>query len=95
MYRKKQENRTINGTDKFLSDIKIHPNKKCCATCIYASGKAMRKARPFLKPYCSKFGKFIHKIPANPYDDYCVNWEKSESYRIWYKDVSAGMFTGS
>lgn len=67
----------IDGTQDFLRIIKAFPKKKCCSTCSFCVKAYMRNKKPIAKPYCNLWDRFLNKINANPYKDWCVQWEYS------------------
>ena len=67
----------IEGTEEFLERVKRYPKLHCCSTCAYCTKSAMRNRKPVMKPYCKLWERFLHRINANPYRDYCRQWEYS------------------
>ncbi len=67
----------IEGTEEFLERVKRYPKLHCCSTCAYCIKSTMRNKKPTLKPYCKLWERFLHRIKANPYKDYCRQWEYS------------------
>ena len=67
----------IKGTEEFLRKIKNFPKKKCCSTCAYCTKSTMRNRKPVMKPYCNLWERFLHRLNADPYNDYCRQWEYS------------------
>lgn len=67
----------IKGTEEFLERVKRYPKLHCCSTCAYCTKSAMRNRKPVMKPYCKLWERFLHRINANPYKDYCKQWEYS------------------
>ena len=67
----------IKGTEEFLRKIKNYPKKKCCSTCSFCTKSTMRNRKPVLKPYCLLWERFLHRLNADPYNDYCRQWEYS------------------
>lgn len=67
----------IEGTVEFLKKIKNYPKKKCCSTCSFCVKACMRNRKPVAKPYCNLWNRFLNKINANPYKDWCNLWEYS------------------
>lgn len=67
----------IEGTEEFLEKIKRYPKLHCCSTCAYCIKSSMRNRKPTMKPYCKLWERFLHRINANPYRDYCKQWEYS------------------
>ncbi len=68
----------INGTQDFLRKIKVFPKKKCCSTCAFCVKACMRNKKPIAKPYCNLWNRFLNKIYANPYKDWCEQWEYAD-----------------
>lgn len=68
----------IKGTEEFLEKVKNFPKKKCCSTCAFCTKSTMRNRKPVLKPYCRFWDRFLHRLNADPYNDYCRQWEYSE-----------------
>ena len=67
----------IKGTEEFLRKVKNYPKKKCCSTCSFCTKSTMRNRKPVLKPYCLLWERFLHRLNADPYNDYCRQWEYS------------------
>ena len=67
----------IKGTEEFLRKVKSYPKKKCCSTCSFCTKSTMRNKKPVLKPYCLLWERFLHRLNADPYNDYCRQWEYS------------------
>ena len=67
----------IEGTEEFLERVKRYPKLHCCSTCAYCTKSSMRNRKPVMKPYCKLWERFLHRINANPYRDYCKQWEYS------------------
>lgn len=67
----------IKGTEDFLKKVANFPKKKCCSTCIYCTKSTMRNMKPVLKPFCKFWERFLHRLNADPYNDYCRQWEYS------------------
>jgi hypothetical protein len=67
----------IDGTEEFLERVKRYPKLHCCATCAYCTKSSMRNKKPTMKPYCKLWERFLHRINADPYRDYCKQWEYS------------------
>ena len=67
----------IKGTEEFLEKIKKRPRKKCCSTCSFCTKSTMRNRKPVLKPFCKFWERFLHRLNADPYNDYCRQWEYS------------------
>ena len=67
----------IEGTEEFLKKVANYPKKKCCSTCSFCTKSTMRNRKPVLKPFCKLYNRFLHRINANPYKDYCSSWEYS------------------
>lgn len=79
----------IDGTDEFLKKIKNYPKRQCCSTCAYCTKSTMRNRKPVLKPYCKFWERFLHRLNANPYNDWCKQWEYSNKEPlIFYKHDS-------
>ena len=38
----------------------------------------MRNRKPVMKPYCNLWKRFLHRFNADPYNDYCKQWEYSD-----------------
>lgn len=68
----------IKGTEEFLRKVKNYPKKKCCSTCSFCTKSTMRNRKPVLKPYCLLWERFLHRLNADPYNDYCRQWEYSD-----------------
>lgn len=67
----------IKGTDDFLKKVENFPKKKCCSTCSFCTKSTMRNRKPVLKPFCKFWERFLHRLNADPYNDYCRQWEYS------------------
>jgi hypothetical protein len=67
----------IPGTEEFLEVIKRYPKKKCCSTCAYCIKSSIRNNKAASKPFCNYWERFLYKIKADPYKDYCKIWEYS------------------
>lgn len=67
----------IPGTEEFIEKIKKYPKKKCCSTCAYCTKSTIRNSKPVPKPYCNLWDRYLNKIHADPYNDYCRQWEYS------------------
>lgn len=68
----------IKGTEEFLKRIARYPRRQCCSTCSYCTKSTMRNKKPVLKPFCLLWDRFLHRLNANPYTDYCKQWEYSK-----------------
>lgn len=67
----------IKGTEDFLKKVANFPKKKCCSTCSFCTKSTMRNRKPVLKPFCKFWERFLHRLNADPYNDYCRQWEYS------------------
>jgi len=67
----------IKGTEEFIRKVKNYPKKKCCSTCSFCTKSTMKNRKPVLKPYCLLWERFLHRLNADPYNDYCRQWEYS------------------
>ena len=67
----------IKGTEEFLEKIARYPKKRCCSTCAYCTKASMRNRKPVMKPFCNLWERFLHRLNADPYNDYCTSWEYS------------------
>lgn len=67
----------IKGTEDFLKKVTNFPKKKCCSTCSFCTKSTMRNRKPVLKPFCKFWERFLHRLNADPYNDYCRQWEYS------------------
>lgn len=67
----------IKGTEEFLKKVANFPKKKCCSTCSFCTKSTMRNRKPVLKPFCRFWERFLHRLNADPYNDYCRQWEYS------------------
>lgn len=68
----------IKGTEEFLRKVANYPKKRCCSTCAYCTKASMRNRKPVMKPYCNLWERFLHRLNADPYNDYCRQWEYSD-----------------
>lgn len=68
----------IKGTEEFLRKVANYPKKKCCSTCSFCTKSTMRNRKPVLKPYCNLWKRFLHRLNADPYNDWCNQWEFSD-----------------
>ena len=79
----------INGTEEFLERVKKYPKLHCCSTCAYCTKSTIKNNAPILYPYCKLWERYIHLIKADPYKDYCKQWEYSNKEPlIFYKKES-------
>ncbi len=79
----------IDGTEEFLKKVKNYPKLRCCSTCAYCAKSTMRNKKPTQKPYCKFWERFLHRLNANPYKDYCRQWEYSyKKPLVFYKTNS-------
>lgn len=69
----------IKGTEEFLEKVKNFPKKKCCSTCVFCTKMTMRNRKPVMRPYCNFHHRFLHRINANPYMDWCKQWRYSNT----------------
>ena len=67
----------IKGTEEFLRKVRNFPKKKCCSTCAFCTKSTMRNRKPVMKPYCNLWKRFLHRLNADPYNDWCRQWEFS------------------
>lgn len=68
----------IDGTEEFLKKVSAFPKMRCCSTCSFCTRMSMRNSKPVMKPYCNFWSRFLHRIKANPYKDFCKQWEYSD-----------------
>lgn len=79
----------IDGTEEFLWQVKNFPKKKCCSTCSRCARSAIRNSRPVMRAYCLYWKRFLYMMKANPYKDYCAQWEFSDRKPlVFYKKDS-------
>lgn len=81
----------IDGTEEFLYKIRDFPKKKCCSTCAFCTKMSMRNRKPVLRPYCNLYQRFLHRMNANPYKDWCAQWKYSgKEPLVFYRAGSPG-----
>lgn len=74
------------GTNEFLEKWKENHKIKCCNTCISLIGKKTSNSSIPI-PYCTLYGRYLKRMSAKVYEDYCSSWvyNNSEKPKIWLK----------
>ena len=79
----------IKGTEEFIERVKKYPKLHCCSTCAYCTRSTIKNNAPILYPYCKLWERYIHLMKADPYKDYCKQWDYSNKPPlIFYKKNS-------